>query len=119
MTKPTEKYAVSNAEILIDIKNRLDNNGNVVTICTLKNILKGRAKRGDIDALDMYIKYSTLKIITNGNAKKYELSIESIYDTLHKIYNDFHVLDKKDQDACTLFEDFEDQYYYGGLNNVR
>ena len=46
-----QKYAVSNIEIMVDLMQRVNFNPNPVTICTLKNILKGRAKRGDEDAL--------------------------------------------------------------------
>ena len=38
-----QKYAVSNLEIMVDIMQRVNYNPNPVTICTLKNILKGRA----------------------------------------------------------------------------
>ena len=49
-----QKYAVSNIEIMVDLMQRVNFNPNPVTICTLKNILKGRAKRGDEDALKQY-----------------------------------------------------------------
>lgn len=108
-----EKYAVSNIEILIDIMQNIGSEKyNPVTICTLKNILKGRAKRGDVDALQKYTKYSSFRIFMTS--KQNRLKQEEIETKLLEIFNEYiSETDPKKQDLNTAFEDFENEYYYG------
>lgn len=109
--RPTQKYAVSNIEILVDIMQRINYNPNPVTICTLKNILKGRAKRGDEDALAKYIKYSANRIFLTGSINR--PSEEEIKQKLTEIFEEYiKETDVKKRDLNTSFEDFEDKYYF-------
>lgn len=107
-----EKYATSNIELLIEIMQNIGSEKyNPVTICTLKNILKGRAKRGDVDALQKYIKYSSFRIFMTS--KQTRLTQEEIEQTIIGIYNEYiSESDPKKQDLNTAFEDFENEYYY-------
>ena len=106
-----QKYAVSNIEIMVDLMQRVNFNPNPVTICTLKNILKGRAKRGDDDALKYYIKYSAFRIFMVG--KENRLSEEEVKEELTEIFNNYMAeQDTKKRDMNTAFEDFENVNYY-------
>lgn len=105
-----QKYAVSNIEIMVDLMVRVNFNPNPVTICTLKNILKSRAKRGDEDALKQYIKYSILRVFMT---KKHKLTDDQVKGQLTDIFNNYmSEIDPKKRDINTAFEDFENKYYY-------
>lgn len=105
-----QKYTVSNIEIMVDLMQRVNFNPNPVTICTLKNILKGRAKRGDEDALKQYIKYSVFRVFMTG---KHKLTDVQVKQHLTDIFiNYMSEIDPKKRDMNTAFEDFENEYYY-------
>lgn len=105
-----QKYAVSNVEIMVDLMQRVNFNPNPVTICTLKNILKGRLKRGDEDALKHYIKYCAFRVFMTG---KHKLTDEQVKEKLTDIFNNYmSEIDTKKRDMNTAFEDFENEYYY-------
>lgn len=106
------KYAVSNLEISIDIMERINSaKPNVVTINSLFNILKGRAKRGDADALKYMATYADLKILYVGNSEL--ISKDEIIEKYNSIFEEYmSIEDRKDRDLCTAFEDFEKEYFY-------
>lgn len=106
-----QTYAVSNVEISVDLFQRINFNPNPVTICTLKNILKGRAKRGDEDALKYYIKYSAFRISMTCSENR--LTDDEVKEKLTEIFTNYmSEQDTKKRDVNTSFEDFENENYY-------
>ena len=101
MRNKEDQYATSNTEISIELLTST----NVVTQCTLRNILKGRAKRGDMNALDHYIRCALVIMADTPRVRVYEIAmgyIQPYYDEL----------DKKKREVMTNFEDFENAYFW-------
>lgn len=103
--RSNSKYAVSNNEVFAEMLMRMERNPNPVTLSSLKNILKNRFKRDDIEALDYYAKYCHLKTTSS-------LSLSEIAEVLENIYSNYLTLDTKGRDLFDGFEKFETKYLY-------
>lgn len=104
MRTKDQKYAVSTVELMV----QLLTTENPVTQCTLKNIIKGRAKRGDEDALQKYIGIAVVRMadMSRDQVKDIVMSFVQPY---------FDEVDVKKRELMTNFEDFENQYFWKPL----
>lgn len=104
MRTKDQKYAVPTVELMIELLTT----ENPVTQCTLKNIIKGRAKRGDEDALRKYIGIAVVRMadMSRDQVKDIVMSFVQPY---------FDEVDVKKRELMTNFEDFENQYFWRPL----